>query len=386
MITNFTNSLAGDYTFVLFGSPVMYSSVTEYELTLSENKHDMLVVTMAGIPPLAVTDYIGAPVSFSLGSSPGRSQTFNGYVSYTEPVTHNRDGVVNDSPIQLARLYCLGASYVMKEINSKVWDYPTLENVVTEIANRHHFSIDYPKDSYNPVRLVQSMESDWSFLNRVCKAFGYSFNVHGTHIHIWDRLKTSGRLPSFHRATTSNKVQSNQPFSVLNFEATLGRISSSSNASKSLITVLDNQSNIHTVTSDGTEFTPGLSSLNKLFKKPLYYSAASLEEGLRTVDSQDKYSPIYNATMRVLYGAGAVPGGIVDLRGYSSEFDGMWYITEVKHSIKSSNYVTDLLISKDSKFEEVSSTSKVTTFSTPPEPSLIDSKWVALTMRSVEYA
>ena len=163
MITNFTNSLAGDYTFVLFGSPVMYSSVTEYELTLSENKHDMLVVTMAGIPPLAVTDYIGAPVSFSLGSSPGRSQTFNGYVSYTEPVTHNRDGVVNDSPIQLARLYCLGASYVMKEINSKVWDYPTLENVVTEIANRHHFSIDYPKDSYNPVRLVQSMESDWSF-------------------------------------------------------------------------------------------------------------------------------------------------------------------------------------------------------------------------------
>mgnify|MGYP007102829248 CR=1 FL=1 len=102
--------------------------------------------------------------------------------------------------------------------------------------------------------------------------------------------------------------------------------------------------------------------------------------------SDELFGPIYNATMRVLYGAGAVPGGIVDLRGYSSEFDGMWYITEVKHSIKSSNYVTDLLISKDSKFEEVSSTSKVTTFSTPPEPSLIDSKWVALTMRSVEYA
>ena len=122
MITASSNSLAGDCTFVLFGSPVMYSSVTEYELTLSENKHDILVVTMAGIPPLALTDYIGSPVQFSVGSSPGRSQTFNGYVSYTEPVTHNRDGLVNDSPIQLARLYCLGASYVMKEINSKVWD------------------------------------------------------------------------------------------------------------------------------------------------------------------------------------------------------------------------------------------------------------------------
>lgn len=386
MITASSNTLAGDCTFVLFGSPVMYSSVTEYELTLSENKHDMLVVTMAGIPPLALTDYIGSPVQFSIGSSPGRSQTFNGYVSYTEPVTHNRDGLVNDSPIQLARLYCLGASYVMKEINSKVWDYPTLENVVTEIANRHRFSIDYPKDSYRPVRLVQSMESDWAFLNRVCKTFGYSFNVHGTHIHIWDRLKTFGRFPSYHRALTSNKIQSNQPFSVLNFEATLGRISSSTNASKSVITVLDNQSNVHTVTSDGTEFTPGVSSLNKLFKKPLYYSAASLEEGLRTVDSQDKYSPIYNANMKVMYGAGAVPGGIIDLRGYSSEFDGVWYITEVKHSVKSANYVTDLLISKDTKFEELPSSSKVTAFSTPQEAKLMDGKWVTPTMRSVEYA
>jgi hypothetical protein len=81
-----------------------------------------------------------------------------------------------------------------------------------------------------------------------------------------------------------------------------------------------------------------------------------------------------------------VPGGIIDLRGYSSEFDGIWYITEVKHSIKSANYTTDLLISKDSKFEEFPSTSKVTVFSTPPEPILIDGKWAASTMRSLEYA
>ena len=90
--------------------------------------------------------------------------------------------------------------------------------------------------------------------------------------------------------------------------------------------------------------------------------------------------------MKVMYGAGAVPGGIIDLRGYSSEFDGVWYITEVKHSVKSANYVTDLLISKDTKFEELPSSSKVTAFSTPQEAKLMDGKWVTPTMRSVEYA
>jgi phage protein D len=274
----------------------------------------------------------------------------------------------------------------MKEVNSKVWDYPTLQNVITEIAGRHRLSVDYPKDSYKPVRLVQSMESDWAFLNRVCKAFGYSFNVHGTHLHIWDRSKAFGRFASYHRVFTSNKIQDNQPFSVLNFEATLGRISSSNNASKSVVTVLDNQNNVHTVTSDGTEFSPGASELNKLFKKPLYYSAASLEEGLRIVDAQDKYSPIYNATIKVLYGAGAVPGGVIDLRGYSSEFDGVWCITEVKHSIKSANYITELTVFKDSKYEETPKISKVESFTTPPEAKLMGSTWVAETMRSTEYA
>ena len=386
MIMPSSNSLSGDCTFILSGSPVMYSSVLEYELTLSENKHDMLIVNLAGIPPLALTDYIGSPVRFSVGSSPGRGQAFNGYVAYTEPVVHSRDGFVNKSPIQLARLYCLGASYVMKEINSKVWDYPTFGTVVTEIAERHRFSIDYPKDAYRPVRLVQSMESDWTFLNKVCKSFGYSVNVHETHIHIWDRLKAFGRFASSHIAIPGNKVQSNQPFSIINFEATLGRVSSSTSGSKSIITVLDNQNNIHTVTSDGTEFSPGSNNLNKLFKKPLYYSAASLEEGLKTVGSQDKYGPVFNANMKVLYGAGAVPGGIVDLRGYSSEFDGIWYITDVKHSIKSANYTTDLTISKDGKFEESPTISKVTSFSIPPESKLLGNKWVAETMKSVEYA
>lgn len=386
MIVKSLNNFAGKTELVINNMQVLYNSVIEYELSLSENKHDLLVITMTGVPPKSLTDYIGAPVRFFVGSSSGRNQEFNGYISYTEPFINNQDGFVNKSPVQLARLYCIGASYSMKEIRSKVWDYPSLTDIINDITSRYRFSVDYPKETYRPVRLVQSMESDWTFLNRVCKAFGLSFTLHGTHLHIWNRAKATGRLTSYHKAITSSRTQSNQPFSVINFEGTLGRVSSSTNASKSTITVLDNQSNIHTITSDGTEYNPGDPSLIKLFKKPLYYSASSLEEGLRMVDSTDKYNYVYNASIRVLYGAGAVPGGIIDLDGYASDFDGLWYITDVKHIIKSENYVTELVVSKDSKYEESQSRVLSKQFINPPTSKLINDKWVAETSEVLEYA
>jgi hypothetical protein len=386
MIVKSLNNFAGKTELIINNMQVLYNSVIEYELSLSENKHDLLIITMTGVPPKSLTEYIGAPVRFFVGSSSGRNQEFNGYVSYTEPLINNKDGFVNKSPVQLARLYCIGASYSMKEIRSKVWDYPSLTDIINDITSRYRFSVDYPKETYRPVRLVQSMESDWAFLNRVCKTFGLSFTLHGTHLHIWNRDKANGRLTSYHKAITSSRTQSNQPFSVINFEGTLGRVSSSTNASKSTITVLDNQNNIHTVTSDGTEYNPGDPSLIKLFKKPLYYSASSLEEGLRMVDSTDKYNYVYNASIKVLYGAGAVPGGVIDLDGYSSDFDGLWYITDVKHMVKSENYVTDLLVSKDNKYEKSQSNVLSKRFTNPPTSKLINDKWVAETSEVLEYA
>jgi hypothetical protein len=88
----------------------------------------------------------------------------------------------------------------------------------------------------------------------------------------------------------------------------------------------------------------------------------------------------------VLYGAGAVPGGILDLDGYSSDFDGLWYITDVKHIIKSENYVTELVVAKDSKYEQSPFLSLTKNFMAPPISKLLSDKWVADTSEVLEYA
>jgi hypothetical protein len=387
MIGPSINKFSANCVFKLNGVAVDYSTIIEHELALSENKHDLLIVTMAGVPAAAVTDYIGVPVSFSLGEGFGTSQKFVGYVSYVEPMHNAKDGLINKSPIQLVKIYCIGASMVMKEVRSKVWENPTLSEIVTFIAETHGFSADYPKETYRPPRLVQSNESDWSFLNRVCKKFGLSFSLHGTHLHLWDRNKFTGRTSSFHRALTSNKTQDNRPFYVLNFEATLGKISSSGDRSRSVVTVLDSQNNIHVVVDDSSEYFPGSSDSPKLFKKPLTLSLNSLEEGIRTIDSYDKYNSIYNAKINVMYGGGAVPGGILYLDGFSSKFDGFWYISDVTHFIKSENYVTELVLAKSEEFSEIVDTSNVTSFKEPPEYIMnFNEQWVSSTVRISEYA
>lgn len=385
MIISSSNPLSSSCTFSMDNVPILYSSIVEYELVLSENKHDLLVVTLVGLQPKLATEYIGVPVSFIINSGPGLSQEFVGYVAYTEPTSNSRDGFINKSPVTLARLYCLGASMVMKELNSKVYESPSLSEILEPLASKYRFSVDYPKDNYKPVRLTQASESDWSFLNKVCKTYGLNFSVHGTHIHVWDKNKHTGRVSSYHRALPQHKLQTNAPFSILEFEATLGRVSSSGNASKSIITVLDNQGAIHTVTDDTSDTSVGYDGLTNMFKKPLYNSVTSLEEGQRFVDYTDKTNTVYNAKMSVVYGAGAVPGGTIELNGYASDFDGLWYITEVRHSVKTSNYITDLYLTKSIKYTEETDYSRVTMFKDPPKSILSLDRWVSVEPRIEEY-
>ena len=49
MISKSLNDFAGVTNLVINNMQVLYNSVLEYDLSLSENKHDLLVITMTGI-------------------------------------------------------------------------------------------------------------------------------------------------------------------------------------------------------------------------------------------------------------------------------------------------------------------------------------------------
>lgn len=98
--SSFPNS--PDVTILISGVAVDYTSIQSVTLDITENQHDMATITFTGLIPTAITDYTGAPVYISISLSPTQISSFNGYVTYIEPVMESRKGLINNSPVQTA--------------------------------------------------------------------------------------------------------------------------------------------------------------------------------------------------------------------------------------------------------------------------------------------
>lgn len=126
--------------------PVDYQALNRLEVVLTENKHDVLNIHIAGLPPQAVTDYLNAGVRLRFDTGASFVFEFAGYVTDVRPESQARHPLVNDSPFQNSVLVCLGASYAMRGAVSRVWEAASLSDVAKEFAFTYKFSLDVPKD------------------------------------------------------------------------------------------------------------------------------------------------------------------------------------------------------------------------------------------------
>ena len=78
---------------------VDYISIQQISLSLKENEHDLLSIRMAGIPVKAITDYVKAPVRFTMVRGSSQSHEFVGEIAQVIPDSQTRMGAVNNSPM-----------------------------------------------------------------------------------------------------------------------------------------------------------------------------------------------------------------------------------------------------------------------------------------------
>lgn len=385
MIIKSSHPLSPTVEVLINSKSVNYASISNFEIEVTENEHDMATITMQGIEPYAVTEYLNTAVKITINSGVGRKHTFFGYIVSTEPMIDSKRGLINKSPVHSAKLRCIGASLSMKEVSSKVWDTPTLGNVLQTLAKKHDFSVSYPKDDFKPTRLTQSNESDWEFLRRVTSIYGYSMSAHGTHLNVWDPLKATSRLPSFHSLVTQNVSTGEVPCSVITFSADMGHHSVSGDTSRAFITTLTSRGLIAEIDSNEGEMKEHRSVFDSGFTKPIKHPYRTFGEAKKAVNASQRYRTLYKATAEVTAGAGILPGGIVLLTEYGGEFDGLWYVSGVVHKMGQSMYTTELTLHKNSKKGEEPATAGTTIFEEPPEPYLIMDQWVTSLKKVEEY-
>ena len=94
----------------------------------------------------------------------------------------------------------------------------------------------------------------------------------------------------------------------------------------------------------------------------------------------------YNASVEIVAGAGIVPGGIVEISGYKSNIDGLWYVKSVRHNIGGTTYTTELELGKDRNTQSIFTTAPTTLSTNPPEAVFVDNEWRASQDKVVLYA
>jgi phage protein D len=386
MIKQTNNPLSPKVSFEINGVEIDYFSINQLSIDLEENKHDIVTFVMSGIPPKAITDYEGAPVRFSISSGSGRTQTFVGYVLYVEPEYDIRAPVINGSVFYTAKIVCFGASVSMKSTKQRVWENTGIHKIGQEIAAYYGFSIETLKDDFVISRIVQTNESDWEFLSRVCLTYGYSFRVEGTHLSIWDPFKSIGRRESYEVLTPVNAITDAIPGSILKFKGTFGTLTPDGSSYRYQLSSFD-ASGLVASNNDPNSITAwsGVVETPK-FLKSINASATSIGEARKMISAKRRHTFPYNARLEIAAGAGIVPGGVVAIRGYKSGVDGLWYVKAVKHTVGGNSYLTELEIGKDHNTSGSFETPAVQLASTAPDPVFVDGNWKASKDSVVIYA
>lgn len=361
-----------------------YTSINRVELHLAENQHDMLVLTISGIPPRAVTEYYGKPVQFNMYVGGNFSENFVGYVEDVRPESFTGFGLMNNSPFQECVIVCMGASYVMRGKASNTWNGYRLSDIARELSAKYGFSVDAPSDRAVNESLLQTGESDWQFLTRYATFLGYSVSLHGTHLHVYDPYAALSRQNSFHVLTTLNSKDRSinpTPGQIIEFKGSFSSRHVDGDYKESTIAIVGEDNTVYDVSS--TTLEPVHNGVARYPNKMTEYTD-NFEEASRRINSESKSNYDYYADVRVIGIAGCAPGGIVRIDNYNSDFDTYWYVQEVNHTIHSDAFYTDLRIAVNKRSElKFTNTAK---YQTPPVSVYRNGRWEARDRLVNEYS
>jgi hypothetical protein len=383
MIFKTASPTSPDVSITIDNVPTNYLSLQRISIEEKENNHNLVILDFSGLDPNSLFDFVDKPIYINISFPSLGGVTFHGYIGFLEPHSETNNGLVNQSAFQITRMYCFGASYMMKSKKSKAWENVTISDIAKTIADTYKFSVSVPKDPYRFPRLVQSSKSDWEFLKETCNTLGYSISARGTHLHIWDPFQAMNHRISYAVLKTIAGLNGNvspNVGQVLNFDATIGNVSTGGERTPETIHILDKNNVVLSVGGDLNKETSGLGTpLESPFTDTLSKNADSYEMANKFVMGSLRNKFSMSAIVQITGNPTIKPGGIVKLDKYNTDFDGFWYVRSARHDITHSQLVTTLEMVKDSIGDATYTTEGTEDYVSPPTPSLINKRWISST-------
>lgn len=337
MIVSDSWGVSPNYSILFDNVPFEYQSMSSIKLMLEENVHDMLVISVRGVHPRAITEYLGAGVYFNMKLTGPYAHTFVGKVIEVDAKNSASGGLVNRSKFQDAKITCMGASYDMRGPRDALWDRANLQGVSSSIARRYGFSLDVPRTRVTYPRIMQTNESDWQFLVRYASMHGMVVTCHGTHIHIFDPYKAVLRNTSLHRISPPRSVGASPfPGDIIEFDGYFVDKRRSGEINNPVVTVTGPNSRMFDVSwrdVSRTKVPERRRQVSRDRDVRNHQYVETYEEAVAVLSASNKEVYDYGADVSVASLLGCLPGGVVDVLRYNGEFDGLWYVSSVTHNM-----------------------------------------------------
>lgn len=330
------------------------ADLLEVRISRAEGKHEYARIS-ARIAQPDSKRLIDKPIAFRYGPRVNEG-TFYGYVVEAQP---SADYKVD----KMVDLHCFGPTWRMQSGKPRV-SKGRVASMAAQIVGEHRLGFQGDLDSYEWPVLAQSHLSDWEYINHLASRVGFSVyydtgvvrfvdarRVLRTTIPVARLLKgddvfdTSRQLFSFDGGNTSDRLRTKQPPSFGFF--------------------------VNGVPTTNNPQTYPYRFETRAVVKNREMAAAYQAAWERKTDTWSQA-----ATARILGDPRISPGLLVsiDLSGshtIKNEFDGLWLVDAVEHSLNKSSFQTKLTLVRDKDRGEVVNTNYQTLWGTNGKPRLL---------------
>lgn len=373
-----------------------YGSIERIDINLRENEHDHVRFILGGIHPLSVTEYIDMPVRVVVEVGYNDGFVFCGYINHVQPTHKVTSGRANRSLFQEAWVHCLGASSLLRGKRTKVWDNFRVLKMVQDMSVDYQLSYSCPNNTPVIPRMAQRGESDWATLTQACVASGLAVNVHGTEIHVWNpytAVRYGAPSALLESVDTPAGPAAGVPGRIYEFEGSFGT-SGSGNVNTKTMVLMGVDGEEHTVKSSDLYGTTGYgTALTSTLTDTIAVEAQSPEDARRKLVADRAYSDAFTAKVTTTGVAGPIPGSVVGIEGFKSEFDGAWLVREMNMKFNRGHFISEFGLARSTTGSDYTGLPTLSSYDPPPGSRLTEvplagthPRWVTTSRRTHEYA
>lgn len=340
-----------------------------------EFMHDIAVFTMWADDVDADSYYSGMPMQLVFGR-PGASRTFYGYVNHPQRSNVKKAGATKLEANSVT-LTCVGASFWMKQTDTKSWSNYTASQVVQAIATQ--FGLDSNVVDHSTVwpSLQMHGRSYWEFCVDLAQRIGYTFYCNGIQLVFKPRNTDPMNLVGFVRAFDYK----NDSPAIPEFKPMLGAANPSGGtlANRQMATI---DVNTGTVAIGVIQGNPSPSLLGTVTEAPVFNftdqrTVGSAQELYAKLNGVALSNQLYiTAEAKVMGDSRLSQGALVYIANANGAQNGLWFVTSACHHISLNTYEIDLCLGRDSR-------GAVTIYNFPTNTNMVplamvqSNKWIA---------